>query len=276
MSQHSRRSSVSSQGRTRRDSAAGLSRLTSMTRRDSSTSVGTGRLGMLASALALRRKVSSVLAVKESKAKVNSFFRGLADGPAISHEQTGLLEETTLLDAHYLRLSEDSENTDPHRHVSDVLATSGVGDVHDVGVLNGVHPKDPASPFYSPEDDLHDLTPSSVDKDHYMFFDPSFFKANRQIITSFRGISTIAELPVRMQKNLARFVVEAVKDDETGLAKIVCHMQRGESFGELAIINHSVRCSSVLTQSYTELLAIPDSVSGKKVKVRNDSLKKKL
>lgn len=53
---------------------------------------------------------------------------------------SGLLEETTLLDAHYLRLSEDSENTDPHRHVSDVLATSGVGDVHDVGVLNGVHP----------------------------------------------------------------------------------------------------------------------------------------
>lgn len=47
-------------------------------------------------------------------------------------------------------------------------------------------------------------------------------------------------------------------------------------FQELAIINHSVRCSSVLTQSYTELLAIPDSVSGKKVKVRNDSLKKKL
>lgn len=45
---------------------------------------------------------------------------------------SGLLEETALLDAHYLRLSEDSENTDPHRHVSDVLATSGVGDVHDV------------------------------------------------------------------------------------------------------------------------------------------------
>ncbi|XP_025107834.1 uncharacterized protein LOC112572390 [Pomacea canaliculata] len=270
MSQHSRRSSVSSQGRTRRDSAAGLSRLTSMTRRDSSTSVGTGRLGMLASALALRRKVSSVLAVKESKAK--DYWKKLRFW----------------------------------MHIIYVLARI-------VKTLTRTAIKDPASPFYSPEDDLHDLTPSSVDKDHYMFFDPSFFKANRQmrmsqeavriltkppadrsaaeiqfIITSFRGISTIAELPVRMQKNLARFgyfecyeakrmilkqgrkpmafyfilygkVVEAVKDDETGLAKIVCHMQRGESFGELAIINHSVRCSSVLTQSYTELLAIPDS-----------------
>ncbi|XP_076448694.1 uncharacterized protein LOC143285315 [Babylonia areolata] len=92
--------------------------------------------------------------------------------------------------------------------------------------------EDPSSPFYShtPGNLVPDLVVPAVDKDHYMFFDPAFFKANRQrrmsqevqkILTKasdertpeelnhamigLRDIPQLAVFPVRMQKNLAQF-----------------------------------------------------------------------
>nr|KAG5711384.1 hypothetical protein BaRGS_006081 [Batillaria attramentaria] len=171
---------------------------------------------------------------------------------------------------------------------------------------------DPSSPFYSHKGEMDDPA-AGIDKDHYMFFDPSHFKANRQMRMSqeakriltkppeertaeeihfamigLRGLPIIAEYPVRMQRNLAQYgrfecfdakrvivkqgrrpegfyfvlygsVIVAVKDDITGFAKIVCDINRGESFGELAIMNKGTRNSSVLTKTYTELLSISDT-----------------
>ncbi|KAK7503360.1 hypothetical protein BaRGS_00005281 [Batillaria attramentaria] len=88
---------------------------------------------------------------------------------------------------------------------------------------------DPSSPFYSHKGEMDDPA-AGIDKDHYMFFDPSHFKANRQMRMSqeakriltkppeertaeeihfamigLRGLPIIAEYPVRMQRNLAQY-----------------------------------------------------------------------
>ncbi|XP_059167745.1 uncharacterized protein LOC131949800 [Physella acuta] len=141
-------------------------------------------------------------------------------------------------------------------------------------------------------------------------FDPREFKANRQMRTieevkrilrlppeertddeihcamiGLRGINSIAEYPVRMQRYLAQYgaiecydarrviikqgrvpeafyyilygrVIVAVKDDVTGRVEMKCYLQRGHFFGEIAIIQGSCRQSSVMTASYTELLSL--------------------
>ncbi|XP_076469472.1 uncharacterized protein LOC143299864 [Babylonia areolata] len=104
-----------------------------------------------------------------------------------------------------------------------------------------------------------------------------------------RNIPQVAIFPMRMQRNLAQFgefqcfeakrrilrqghpadgfyvilygnVIVAVKNEETGFAKIVVELPRGETFGDIAIVSGGARNSSVLTKTYTELLYISKSV----------------
>ena len=54
---------------------------------------------------------------------------------------------------------------------------------------------DPSSPFYSHSRGIDDIINNAIDKDHYMFFDPSDFKANRQVsVTFLRDLSDSSRL----------------------------------------------------------------------------------
>ncbi|GFS10021.1 hypothetical protein ElyMa_003051100 [Elysia marginata] len=76
-----------------------------------------------------------------------------------------------------------------------------LGTLHKQVVDDVVH--DPSSPFYMQLNKSGDGI--GIDRQHYMFFDPSDFKANRQAMIGLRGISTIAEYPIRMQRYFAEF-----------------------------------------------------------------------
>ncbi|CAH1784075.1 unnamed protein product [Owenia fusiformis] len=145
---------------------------------------------------------------------------------------------------------------------------------------------------------------------HFVYFDPSEYKANKQMRMSLeakrilqkptaertpeeinyatialRGVSLIADYPVRMQKKLAQYgqfecyeakrvlvrsghpadafyflldgtVVVALLEEDAVRATTACYLSKGDSFGELAIMNQSKRQSTVLSKTYVELLSI--------------------
>ncbi|XP_067685461.1 cyclic nucleotide-binding domain-containing protein 2-like [Haliotis asinina] len=166
------------------------------------------------------------------------------------------------------------------------------------------------SPYYSQLDTI-EKTSLGIDKNHYIFFDPADYKANTQmrmsrdgqrilskppddrteeeihhVMIALRGIRAIEDLPIRMQKHLARYstfqsfgskrmivkqhrqpeffyflllgtVMVAVLQ-ESGYAKTAVELTRGHSFGELAIMSGTTRQSSIITKTPVELLAVTE------------------
>ncbi|XP_046335185.2 uncharacterized protein LOC124117385 isoform X2 [Haliotis rufescens] len=169
---------------------------------------------------------------------------------------------------------------------------------------------DSNSPYYAQLDTI-EKTSLGIDKNHYIFFDPADYKANTQmrmsrdgqrilskppddrtedeihhVMIALRGIGAIEDLPIRMQKQLARYstfqefgakrmivkqrhrpesfyfllfgtVMVAVLQ-ESGYAKTAVELTRGHSFGELAIMSGTTRQSSVITKTHVELLAVTE------------------
>ena len=50
-------------------------------------------------------------------------------------------------------------------------------------------------------------------------------------------------------------------DEEYGVSRTVCFLNRGENFGELGLINNAPRQATVISKETVELLVINDEVS---------------
>ncbi|XP_064632602.1 uncharacterized protein LOC135490947 [Lineus longissimus] len=168
------------------------------------------------------------------------------------------------------------------------------------------------TPYTKQVEQIDQSASLGINRDHYLFFDPSDFKANKQMrmssearriltkrpeyrteqeiyyaMIALRSVPAIADYPVRMQMRLAQWgsfqsfdakriivrendppyafyfilygtVVVCILADDKQEARTVCFLHRGDSFGELAIVNQSARQSTVIAKDYIEMLVISD------------------
>ncbi|ELU16288.1 hypothetical protein CAPTEDRAFT_189382, partial [Capitella teleta] len=118
-----------------------------------------------------------------------------------------------------------------------------------------------------------------------LLFDPSQFKADRQAQVALRNNAAFSQYPVRMQRKIVEVggyekfeakrvvvrqghparafyfilsgsVVVMVTDPETKISKPVAYMHKGMTFGELAIVNRTIRQASIVAKETIELMSI--------------------
>ncbi|XP_070191628.1 uncharacterized protein [Littorina saxatilis] len=275
---HSRRSSSSSNGQkeVRRESVGvGMSRLVGMTRGMRRTSTermaigGVNKLASLANFVGLKHRVF----VKRKEAKSKMMWRKLKLWTKIIHVLARLLKKHAAS-----AMNDPASPFYSHAPGIDDLLANAVDKDHYM--------------FFDPAHFKANTQRKISQEAQRILTKPPEERTPEEIhfaMIGLRDIPQLAIFPVRMQRNFAQFgefqsyeakrmilkqghhaegyyfvlygnVVVAVKSEDTGFAKIVVELGRGEAFGELAIVSGGSRNSSVLTKTFTELLCITKPV----------------